>query len=228
MSPVSKNTAIKTVLFDMDGTLVDNFTALHKAFAHAHEQLGLEPPTYEKVIKTVGGSAPITMARLMGEKNASRAMPHFDRYFEEHMLEGACTLPGALWLLDCLRTRGYSLAIFTNKTGEIARRMCAYLELENRLDAVIGAGDTPWRKPQPEFTAHALEQMNARAEETAMIGDSPFDLQAAQAGGLTAWMVATGSHTVAELEACKPPADAVFENLHRLGEHCFGLSPEVA
>lgn len=216
-------TSLRTLLFDMDGTLVDNFHALHQAFSHAHEALGLTPPSYEKVVRTVGGSAPVTLAKLMGEAKAREALPIFERFFEAHMFEGLTALPGAAWLLEHLKARGLQLAVFTNKSGEVARAMCEALGLEHYLEAIIGADDTPWRKPQAAFTRHALDILGARAETTGLIGDSIYDVQAAHAGGLRAWVVATGTHEAAELEACEPAPERVFADLYALGEGLFGL-----
>lgn len=207
----------------MDGTLVDNFTALHKAFSYAHEQIGVTPPTYEQVVRCVGESAPVTMGKLVGEDKAGEALPFFNEYFAQHMLEGICTLPGTLWLLAALQERGIEMALFTNKTGRLARPMCEHLKIDTYFKNIIGAGDTPWRKPQKEFSLYALEQMNASAESTAMIGDSPYDLRAAQCVGIRAWLVATGSHSREELAACEPPADALFDSLFDLGEQMFSV-----
>ena len=223
MPTQNQTSPITTVLFDMDGTLVDNFTALHQSFAHAHTELGLPPPSYEKVLRTVGGSAPVTMARLMGEENAERALPIFNAHFEENMFEGVRTLPGTDWLLDSLIEGGIKVAMFTNKTGNIARTLCEHLGLTSRLYTIIGAGDTPWRKPEPKFTQYALDENQSKAQNTALVGDSPFDLQAAQACNLTAWLVATGTHEEASLKSCTPPANGVFPDLYALGEYVFGF-----
>ncbi len=219
-------TTISTLLFDMDGTIVDNFEALHKAFSYAHEQLGLPIPTFDKVRRTIGGSAPISMAKLVGEDYVSRAMPFFNEYFAKNMFNGLNNLPGTLWLLTALKARGIKMAIFTNKTGAIARPMCDYLNISQFFDAIIGAGDTPWRKPQPEFTRYALEQMQSTPETTALIGDSPYDLKAAQAGNIAAWLVSTGTHSTEELLASTPPLTTVFSDLYQLGETIYNFRRE--
>lgn len=224
LSTHTRSATIETVFFDLDGTLVDNFKALHKAFAHAHAQLGLEAPSYEKVLRTVGGSAPVTMERLLGDtEQAQKAMPIFEAYFKAHMFDGIETLAGTQWLLDALQKQGKRMAVFTNKDGDVARDICKHLNLMPYLDAVMGAGDTSWRKPERPFTQYALETMQAKAETSAMVGDSPFDLQAAQACGMQAWLVSTGTHDTEHLKACQPPADGVFEDLYQLGATAFGL-----
>jgi phosphoglycolate phosphatase len=105
-------------------------------------------------------------------------------------------------LLAALHSAGVVCAVFTNKHGPSARRVCSHLGLDPFLAGVFGATDTPWLKPQPEFTAHVLEKLSASAATTALVGDSPWDVDAARLGGLGACLaVTTGTHTAAELRA---------------------------
>jgi phosphoglycolate phosphatase len=130
-------------------------------------------------------------------------------------------MPGGGELVRALHARGLRLAVLTNKVGEISRGICTHLELSPYLDLVLGANDSAWRKPQPEFTALALDRLGANAPETVLIGDSPYDIDAAHAGGLAALCVTTGTHTAAELSDAG--ADAIFPDLHTLGAAVFGV-----
>ena len=114
-----------------------------------------------------------------------------------------------------LHARGVKLAVFTNKQAEAARRICAHLGVTPILDGVFGAGDTPWLKPQREFTAHVLATLGARADSTLLVGDSPFDVETAHNGGFPCWAVTTGTHDEAQLRAAG--ADRIFPNLTALG-----------
>ncbi|GHB89707.1 HAD family hydrolase [Cerasicoccus arenae] len=220
---------IKTVLFDLDGTLIDHFMCIYRCYRYAQEKMGLAPVSYEKVRSTVGGSVRITMGHLMGVENAERGEALFREHFNEIMLEDLHALPGAKWLLQQLQARGVRTAVFTNKHGIGARKIMAHLGFDKYLDEVIGTYDTPWRKPDPEFTQYALETMKADAESTIMVGDSPFDILAGQVGGIRSYVVATGSHSVEELEAIDPPADGVYRDLHHFAEEFLGLprTPEA-
>jgi phosphoglycolate phosphatase len=123
-------------------------------------------------------------------------------------------LPGALELVRAQHAAGAVLAVFTNKRGDHARRLCTHLGLDPYLRGVFGAKDTPWVKPQPEFAAHALAQLGAAPASTLLIGDSPYDIQGAHAGGFPCWCVTTGTHDAAQLAADR--ADAVFPDLFAL------------
>lgn len=216
--------SMQTILFDLDGTLIDHFTTIHRSIAHAQRQLGLPESDYATVRATVGGSTPVTLERLLGQQHVETALPLFRAHFEAIMFEDVLPLPGAAWILQALKHRGEQLAVFTNKIGEHSRATLQHLEMDQWLDAIVGTGDTPYRKPEPQFTAHMLELMGASAAETILIGDSPFDCAAAEAGGLQCYLVATGSHSVAELQQSTTAA-GVYNDLYELGRAVFQLHP---
>ena len=214
------------ILFDLDGTLIDHFTTIFKSVAFAQRKLGLPQSDYSEVRQTVGGSVPITLSKLCGEDNVSFAEPLFRKYFEENIFEDVFTLPGADWLLENLKKRGNKLGVFTNKYAGHSRLVLAHLRLDQWLDAIIGTGDPkcPYRKPDPLFTAHALKEMDCASKEALMIGDSPFDLAAAEAGCIACHLVATGSHSAEELSEYILP-NYIYSDLYELGEKLFGLEP---
>ncbi len=214
----------KTILFDLDGTLIDHFTAIYRCYCFALEKMGMEPVSYERVRATVGGSVPVTMSRLVGESLAAEAVTHFRAHFEDIMLEDLHPLPGIPWLLEALKTQGKQVAVFTNKAGPASRKILEHLGYTDWLDATFGTMDTPWRKPEPEFTAHALEHLDASPETSLLIGDSPFDLAAARTHSISCHLVGTGSHTVAELTELDPAPDGVWKDCVELAESVFGFS----
>lgn len=217
---------MQTFLFDLDGTLVDHFMCIYRCYCYAQEKLGIgEPVTYEKVRATVGGSVRITMGRLMGVENAEIGERYFRERFNQIMLEDLHPLPGAAWLLETLKAQGRRTAVFTNKQGEASRKILAHLGFDRHLDAIYGTYDTPWRKPEPEFTQYVLKDLAADPATTVMVGDSPFDIEAGRVGGLRSYVVATGSHSVAQLSAETPSADGVFENLPAFAEAVLDLNP---
>jgi phosphoglycolate phosphatase len=207
------------VYFDLDGTLIDHFDAIHRSFSHAAEQMGLPKPSFEKVVATVGGSVPITASRLFPEADPTVIGTHFEAHFDTIMFETVALNEGTEWLLNRLHDQGTQCIVFTNKRGDKARKICEYLKLNRWLTGVVGTGDTPHRKPERAFSEHALSSYKATPATSCLIGDSPFDEQAAKAVGMDCFLVATGSHTRSELE--QHTSSPVFDNLHLLGQSVF-------
>ena len=203
-----------TILFDLDGTLIDHFAAIHRAHSHTMRQLGLPAPTMEQVHRAVGGGIEVAIERLVGRERLAAALPIYREYWDRTMLDDVTLLPGARELLEALRPRGTKLAVFTNKLGTSSRLICEHLGLAPLLDGNFGAKDTPWLKPAPEFAAHVLATLGATAGTTLLVGDSPYDVQAAHHAGFPCWVVTTGTHAADELRAAG--ADSIFPDLFAL------------
>ncbi len=203
-----------TLLLDLDGTIVDAFTTIHRSYVHTLPQLGLPAPTMEQVRRAVGGGLENAMRHFVSEDRIPEAIRLHVAFTDRILLEDVTLLPGTLELLRAQQAAGTTLAVFTNKRGDHARAICAHLGVTPFLRGIFGARDTPWLKPQPEFAAHVLAALGARAADTLLIGDSPFDVQAAHHGGFACWCVTTGTHDAAQLHAAK--AEAVFPDLFAL------------
>lgn len=199
----------RTVLFDLDGTLLDHFSAIHRSHSHVRRHYGLPEATREEVMRAVGGGLPEALKKTLGPAHADRledALPVYREYWDRTMLDDAVLFPGALDLLRALNAAGVKCAVFTNKHGPSARRVCSHLGLDSLLAGVFGAMDTPWLKPEPQFAAHALEKLGAEAATTALVGDSPWDVEAARNARLGgSFMVTTGTHSEEELRAHGAP-----------------------
>jgi phosphoglycolate phosphatase len=203
---------LATLLLDLDGTLVDAFTTIHRSYQHVLPRLGLPAPTMEQVRRAVGGGLENAMRHFVREDQIPEAVRLHVAYTDTILLEDVRLMPGALELLRARHAAGTRLAVFTNKRGDHARLVCAHLGLNPYLSGNFGAKDTPWLKPQPEFAAHVLGQLGAAPATTLLIGDSPFDVQAAHRGGFPCWAVTTGTHDADQLRSAG--ADRIFPDLH--------------
>jgi len=212
----SQATKFRGAFIDLDGTLIDHFDALYRCYAEITRALGEPSPSAEAVRRNVGGSMPVTIRRFFPEHKVERATELWRETFERIHLENVVLMPGAHELLDALSAKGLQAAVFTNKIGRHSRNIIEMLELTPRLSFVMGAEDTPYRKPEADFSHLALDKLGIPGGQALMIGDSPFDIEAGRCVGMTTLTVPTGSHTREELEA--EGADHVFDDLHQVAD----------
>ncbi|MFA5056595.1 MAG: HAD family hydrolase [Opitutaceae bacterium] len=211
----------RTVLFDLDGTLLDHLPAIHRCYAHTLPQLGLPAPTREQVRQAIGGGLEHAMRRFVRAADLPRALKVYREFWDRTMLDGVELMPGADALLRALHQHGCTLAVLTNKHGTSSRVVCDYLGIASLFRGVFGAHDTPWLKPDPRFTAHVLAALGANAATTCLVGDSPFDAETARKGGLHCCLVTTGTHSAEALRAVG--AKHVYPDLTALARAAFDL-----
>lgn len=191
----------ETILFDLDGTLVDAFTTIHRSYIHTLPQFGRPEPSMAEVRRAVGGGLARAMSHFLPPEHVSDAMKVHLAYSQKILLDDVKPLPDAEPLLRSLHAHGIRLAVYTNKLGDAARLICNHLGLAPFLQGIYGAGDTPWLKPQREFSDHVLRELGATAATTLLVGDSPFDVETARLAGFECWCVTTGTHDEAQLRA---------------------------
>ncbi len=200
-----------TLLLDLDGTLVDAFTTIHRSYCQVLPHFGRPAPTIEQVRRAVGGGLENAMRHFLPEELIAEGVRRHIAHTDSILLEDVKLLPGAMALLRAQHDGGVTLAAFTNKRGDHSRKVCAHLGVTPFLRGIFGAKDTPWLKPQPEFATHVLAQLGAGSETTLLIGDSPFDVQAAHNGGFACWGVTTGTHDADQLRGAG--AEGVYPDL---------------
>jgi pyrophosphatase PpaX len=196
-----------TILFDLDGTVIDTGALLADSFRFAIRTVLGEPIDDEEMLAYVGGwSLREQMYRLSPDR-CEELVEAYRAYNESrHADIEFCS--GMYELLIELRAAGVRLGLVTAKrrsTVEIALR---YLpQLEGLFDAIVCAEDTELHKPNPEPLLLALRKLETTPAEAAYVGDSPFDVEAAKAAGLRSIAVTWGGiHSEKRLRAAGPDA----------------------
>src|SRR5688572_4752402 len=128
-----------TLLLDLDGTIVDAFTTIHRSYVHTLPQFGLPAPTMEQVRRAVGGGLETAMRHFVPEAQIAEAVKRHVAYTDTILLEDVKLNPGALELLRAEHQAGVTLAVFTNKRGEHARQICEHLGVAPFLSGIFGA-----------------------------------------------------------------------------------------
>lgn len=202
MSPAGRS----TVLFDLDGTLIDSSADLAAALNHVLRTDGLAPFERREVLAMVGDGAAALVAhgyRERGARPPDDALDRYRRHYARHCLDHTRPYDGIPELLARLAP-GRTLAVVTNKPAAFAEQVVAGLGLERWFAAVVGPEAAPRRKPSPEHVLAALAAVGRKPEEAIMVGDAPTDVAAGR-GAATATVAVTWGYRVREeLEAAEP------------------------
>ncbi len=181
----------RTVLFDLDGTLIDSGASILASFHHATETVLGRRYADEVVLANVGGHG---IHRQMAEFDPERVDDLVQAY-REHNLTLARKIrlfPGIDGVLERLRAAGTSLGIVTIKGRVTVEAMWELLPLGSYFETVVTGDDVERHKPEPDGLLLALERLGSAPHEAVYVGDAPFDIQAAHAGGLGSIAVTWG------------------------------------
>ena len=192
--------AIKALLFDLDGTLVDSVDDLTVAANIALKAAGYPPVSREDMGRFIGKGARVLIERVLTSKlgrapSSTELEPMLTRYLAEMNGAKDCytkLLPGVREALSRLKAAGIPMAVVTNKPSQAARSLLNRFELTDFFDCIIGADDVKTPKPDPEMLQMAANIMRVNLKDCAMIGDSMNDALAAENAGIQALLVKTG------------------------------------
>ncbi len=181
-----------TVLFDLDGTLIDSGAMILASFRHATQTvLGREIPDDVLVASTGGATIQEQMRALAGEDLVDELV----RVYREHnepLHDELQAFEGVEALLATLTREGRRLGIVTAKRRRGVDLAFAVLPIEHFFDVVVTTESTERHKPDPEPVLFALSQLGSTPDEAAFVGDSPFDVGAGKAAGVYAIGVSWG------------------------------------
>jgi pyrophosphatase PpaX len=205
----------RTVLFDLDGTLVDSGAIILASFRHATlTLLSREIPDAE-LLAAVGGPG---LREQMEALDSERAEELIEVYSAHNagLHDGLQPCAGVLDALRTLRDEGRMLGIVTAKRrATLALAFEVLPELAEFFEVTVGAEDTERHKPHPAPLHAALERLGADSSDAVYVGDSPFDVQAAKAAGTGSVAVTWGRiHPRERLEREGP--DAVVDTVEEL------------
>ncbi len=196
---------LRAALFDFDGTLVDTTDLIYQSMRHASgEVLGREI-SREILMANVGQPLPRQM-ELLSAEHAGALLDSYRLHNEENHDALIKEFPGVEEALGRLREAGVGVAVVTSKrrfSVDMALKM--FPGLGEVVDAWTTMEDTTEHKPRPEPLLNGLELLgDIPREEAAYVGDSPFDVAAAKAAGVTSVAVSWGAFTEVALRAAEP------------------------
>jgi phosphoglycolate phosphatase len=212
---------LRLVVFDLDGTLVDSVGDIGAAANRMLVRLAPSaPPLPLPTVRSfVGDGARELVARVLARAGVDapvdEALGVFLEAYRAGLLETTRPYPGVVEGLDALADR--SLAVLTNKPGDMSRAILEGLGLAGRFFRVYGGGDVPGRKPDPTGLRLLLEEVGAAPAEALMVGDSRVDVRTGRNAGTRVAGVTYGLDS--EGLAADPPdllVDSLVDLAHRL------------
>ena len=197
---------LKAALFDFDGTLVDTTEMIYQGMRHAASTiLGREDIPRETLLANVGQPLPRQM-ELMDAEKAEPLLAAYRDHHEENHDALIREFPHVAQALLRLRSAGIKVAVVTSKRrASVEMALSNVPELRDVVDRFVTLEDTKEHKPHPEPLWRGLELVGgAPKDEAAYVGDSPFDVEAAKAAGLTSVAVSWGAFSEDRLREAEP------------------------
>lgn len=206
---------IKLIIFDLDGTLVDSSIDITNAINYAIRPYGIKPLTVKETISFVGEGITRLMEKVVERSQTKEIdknilVDRFLSYYSEHLIDNTIVYPKVKETLEKLE--GYKKAVISNKRESLSIRLLNDLGLLRYFDLVVGSDTTPERKPSPVPIIYALSKLGIVPEETIIVGDSNFDVEAGRAAGIKTVAVTYGYRSLELLKG----ADCIIDRFDKL------------
>lgn len=191
-----------TIIFDLDGTLLNTLGDLRAAANTALRLRGLPPRSMEEIRRFVGNGVRNLMRRCLpagsSDEEIDAALADFKHYYADHLCDTTVPYDGIPELLSILRKRGMKVAVLSNKLDSASQELIRRY-FRGKVDVVFGEHEGVPRKPDPTSCRMVMEQLGVRPAEVLYVGDSGVDMQTARNAGLTAVGVTWGFRSREEL-----------------------------
>ncbi|MDR6555042.1 pyrophosphatase PpaX [Paenibacillus qinlingensis] len=210
---------IQTVLFDLDGTIVDTNELIVQSFLHSLEGETPEPVSRELIIPNMGRPLVEQMEFFTGRKEVEALITKYREFNLSKHDELVKEFPNVRTVMAKLHEKGIKIGIVTSKirlTTLMGLKLCG---LDSYISVIVTVDDVKEPKPSPEGIIAALKELGSKAEEAMMVGDSHYDIEAAQNAGVTSVGVSWSWKGRSYLEQYNPDhiVDDMFDLLPLVG-----------
>jgi len=197
--------AVRGIIFDIDGTLVDTNLAHVEAWRRAFQRLGYDVPT-ERIVPEIGKGGDLLVPSVLGDKAEKRDGDALRKAQKEAFLEIAAqerfrVFPSVSELFQALRERKIRTALATSSDKKHLKATCesAGIDLPSLADVLVTKDQAEASKPEPDLVIVAWEKLALPPTECAMVGDTIYDAQACQGAGVVFLGLESGGTTAETL-----------------------------
>jgi phosphoglycolate phosphatase len=213
-----------TIVFDLDGTLVDTAPDLTNALNDVLTRRGHPAVSAATVRSSVGLGARImieeALRRLGATDDVDRMLAEFLVHYEANIASESRPFPGAVAALERLTDEGATLAVCSNKREYLSRLLLQALDIDGYFSAIAGRDTFVMAKPDPGHLTGVIALAGGDASRAVMIGDSDVDLRTAKAAGVPVILVSFG-YAVTPLDGLE--AEAVIGHFDQLAASAASL-----
>lgn len=210
---MNRDKKYRAVIFDLDGTLLDTLEDLTDAVNHTMRKFNCPEHTLTQVRSFVGNGIKVLIERCLKDgintPQFNDIFNEFQQYYTAHCRIKTHPYTGIIELLEKLYADGYKLAIVSNKNQAAVTELNS-IYFSKYITTAIGNSENIRKKPAPDTTLKAMEDMNCTREECVYIGDSEVDIETAKNSGLDCISVSWGFRDKALLQKLNP--DAVIDS----------------
>ena len=178
-------TQIYTILFDLDGTIVDTAPDLMDAHNHVMKKFGHKEKKLSDIKSLAGKGAWVMMQRsfreeINNEKLKKEMTKEFVDFYSQNIDRGSKPIDGIMEFLKWAKTKDISMAVCTNKQERLAIDLLKKLKMYDYFEYVAGSDTFPFNKPDPRHLTNVVEIMQGDLKKTIMVGDSEVDGKSAE------------------------------------------------
>jgi|TARA_B100001939_G_scaffold135098_1_gene117300 phosphoglycolate phosphatase len=185
-----------TILFDLDGTLVDTAPDLMRAHNHVMNRFGYPTKSTEEIRKLVGqgagamlgrsiwGQAKKEFGKVRDEKTKKEMVKEFVDFYGKNIVNESTLIKGVKEFLIWSKQKNISMAVCTNKQEHLAIDLLKKIGIYNFFEYVAGHNTFDYCKPDPRHLTSVIEILDGDIKKSLMIGDSETDANAAKAAGI--------------------------------------------
>lgn len=199
----------KLIIFDIDGTIVDAYTAIEESLNYTLKRLGYPKAESAVVRRAVGHGDRNFIECFVEKKDVSEGLKLYRAHHGKALLRYSKVIPGARQLLRGLRNKGYKLAVASNRPPKFSMILLKHLDLVKYFDAIACAKDKSEIKPKPFLIPRILRKLGVKKGEALYVGDMTVDVHAGHNAGVKVVAVLGGSSSHSELKKARPCGIAV-------------------